>query len=94
MKATLLLNIRQAIAANAFVQLKIWKVPRPVPGSAHDLKHSLAFVVAGQCVLRYDNERGKGDHRHADGKEAPYAFTTPAQLLADFWVDVDQRRPK
>ncbi len=93
MNATLLLNIRQAIATNAFVQLKIWRVPQPVPASAHDLKYSLAFVVAGQCV-RHDNERGKGDHRHADGEETPYVFTTPAQLLADFWADVDQRRPK
>jgi hypothetical protein len=57
-------------------------------------RYSLASVVAGQCVLRYDNERGKVDHRHADGKETPCVFTTPTQLLADFWADVDQRRPE
>jgi hypothetical protein len=48
--------------------------------------------VACVCVLRYDNEAGKGDHKHLGGEEASYAFTTPAQLLADFWNDVDHWR--
>jgi len=46
------------------------------------------------CVLRYDNEAGKGDHRHVDATETAYAFTTPDRLLADFWKDVDNWRPK
>ena len=33
-------------------------------GSTHDYKYALAYVVAGQCVIRYDNEAGKGDHKH------------------------------
>jgi len=44
-------------------------------------------------VLRYDNEAGKGDHRHVGDVETEYRFTTPDQLLADFWRDVDQWRP-
>jgi len=44
--------------------------------------------VKGECVLRYDNEAGKGDHRHAGKTERPYRFTAPAQLLADFWADI------
>jgi len=36
----------------------------------------------------YDNERGKGDHRHFQGKETSYKFTTVEQLVADFWKDV------
>jgi len=39
-------------------------------------------------VLRYDNEGGKGDHRHFGGKESAYAFTTPEKLLADFQRDI------
>jgi hypothetical protein len=46
----------------------------------------------GVCVLRYDNEAGKGDHKHVGEQEVPYTFTTPAQLLADFWDDVDNWR--
>jgi hypothetical protein len=42
------------------------------------------------CVLRYDNEAGKGDHKHVGESETPYGFTTPAALIADFWRDVDE----
>lgn len=38
--------------------------------------------------MRYDNERGKGDHRHFGRREEPYLFTTPEALLADFDADV------
>lgn len=89
----LLFQERHSLGSDAFADLRVWRVPRPVPGSGHDDKYALAYVVAGACVLRYDNEAGKGDHRHVGGTEAPYAFTTPAQLLADFWSDLDTWRP-
>ena len=47
-----------------------------------------SYVVAQVCVIRYDNERGKGDHRHWRGKEQPYAFSGPRQLLKDFEADI------
>lgn len=31
---------------------------------------------------------GKGDHRHFDGDESAYRFTTPEQLIADFQGDI------
>ena len=92
MKAKSLLHERRVIAENAFVELVVWQVPSPVFGSAHGFKYRLAFVVNGVCVLRYDNEAGKGDHKHIGEKETPYDFTTPSQLLADFWNDVDHWR--
>nr|WP_295388327.1 DUF6516 family protein [uncultured Thiodictyon sp.] len=52
-------------------------------------KYRLAFVVDGVCVVRFDNEAGKGDHRHLGPVEIPYAFTTLPELLADFWRQVD-----
>jgi hypothetical protein len=39
-------------------------------------------------VLRYDNERGKGDHRHSTTTEEPYVFLTPDRLMSDFEADV------
>ncbi|WP_136067490.1 toxin-antitoxin system TumE family protein [Modicisalibacter radicis] len=92
MKAELLLRERHQVAANAFAELRIWRVPQTVRGSRHEYKYALAYVVAGECVLRYDNEAGKGDHKHIGAEEVPYTFTTPARLLADFWADVDQWR--
>lgn len=94
MKAELLLRERHLLAEDAFVELRIWRVPAAVQGSAHDYKYALAYVVAGRCVLRYDNEAGKGDHRHVGALEMPYRFTGPDALLADFWKDVEQWRPE
>ena len=93
MRAQLLLRVRHVIQEGAFVEVVVWRVPNSVRGSAHRFKYSLAFVVGGACVLRYGNEAGKGDHRHVGDEETPYAFTTPERLIADFWRDVEERRP-
>ena len=60
----------------------------PVAGSAHEFKYRLAYVVDGICVLRYDKEVGKGDHRHFGQRESAYSFTTPEALLAGFERDI------
>ena len=43
---------------------------------------------AGECVFRYDNERGKGDHRHFGARDVDYAFSNPDQLMLDFNADI------
>jgi hypothetical protein len=48
--------------------------------------------LSGVCVLRYDNEAGKGDHRHIEDREEIYRFRDPKKLLEDFWNDVEARR--
>lgn len=88
--AELLYSRREPIGETAFTEIVLWKVPRPVPGSSHSFKYRLALVVDGVCVMRYDNERGKGDHRHIDGREEPFVFTTPAELFAAFEADVER----
>jgi hypothetical protein len=79
---------------DAFVELRIWRVPATVPGSVHDYKYAPAYVVAGQCGLRHDNEAGKGDHRYIGAIETSYRLTTPDALLADFWDDIERWRPE
>lgn len=93
MRAVLLLRERCVLAENRFADVAIWRVPSPVPGSAHDYKYRLALVVDEVCVLRFDNETGKGDHKHAGTREAPYTFTTLDQLVKDFWQAVETWRP-
>ena len=88
MKAVALVRRRVVFSADAFVEVVIWRVPKPVPPSTHLFKYRLAYVVEEQCVLRYDNEYGKGDHRHTETTEDPYTFSTPDQLMADFETDV------
>ena len=75
--------LRQKVVYS-FAELVLWRVPEPLPGSSHWFKYRLAYVVNGECVLRFDNEAGKGDHRQVDGKEGPYAFLSPEKLLSDF----------
>lgn len=88
MKAALLVRRRVIVALDAFAEIVIWRVPQPVAASTHDFKYGLAYVVGGECVLRYDNERGKGDHRHVGTTEEPYTFSSPEQLMADFEADI------
>jgi hypothetical protein len=92
MNATLLLNVRHPIATDAFVEMVVWRLPSPLSGSRHDYKYRLALVVNGNCVMRYDNELGKGDHKHMGEEETLYPFTTPEALLDDFWRDIDNWR--
>lgn len=88
MKATLLLRTRVVYSQRAFAELVLWQLPKPLAGSSHSYKYRLAYVVNGNCVLRYDNEAGKGDHRHYAGRESTYSFSTPEKLLSDFQRDI------
>ena len=88
MKATQLIQTRITYAESAFAELILWQLAKPVEGCSHRFKYRLAYVVHGVCVLRYDNEIGKGDHRHYASKENAYVFTTPEQLIADFQHDI------
>lgn len=90
MKATELLRRRIPYTEAAFAELVLWQLPAPLPGSSHSFKYRLAYVVAGVCVLRYDNESGKGDHRHFRDKESRYAFDDVDKLLASFQRDIER----
>ena len=90
MGATLLLRTRIILADDAFAEMVLWRVTRPLPGLKHSFKYRLAYVVDQQCVLRYDNETGKGDHRHLGSVERRYRFTTPDKLIADLQADIER----
>jgi hypothetical protein len=92
MGVDLLLNERRVLSESAFVEMVVWRLDEAPRGSAHTLKYRLALVVDGTCVLRYDNESPKGDHKHVEDKEEDYIFTTAEALLRDFRQDVDKWR--
>ena len=92
MKATRAFYDRGEFADGAIVEMTIWRVPEPVPGSAHAFKYSLFYGYPGQRLVSYDNERGKGDHRHLKDREERYAFSSVEQLMADFLSDVRRVR--
>lgn len=70
------------------IEIAVWELDAPLLPCAHRYKYRLFFGTAGACRVRYDNERGKGDHRHIGEREEAYAFVTLEGLLADFERDV------
>ena len=89
MDAESLLAQRFALDEASFVELVVWRLGESVEGCSHNLKYRLAYVVNGTCVVRYDNETGKGDHRHVGGREMAYRFRSLGALQVDFWGDVN-----
>lgn len=87
--ATSVLDFRLSLTESSFVEIVIWEVPDPVQASAHAFKYRLALVSDGVCRLRYDNEAGKGDHKHIGAAEIPYKFRGIDKLQADFWKEVE-----
>lgn len=61
-----------------------------LPSCSHRYKYRLYYGLSGECRVRYDNERGKGDHRHFGEQEGEYAFVSIEQLLDDFRSDVER----
>mgnify|MGYP000868154467 CR=1 FL=1 len=92
MKARLAFHDKQVLADGSIVEMKIWELPESAQGSTHRLKYSLFYGWPGRRMVGYDNERGKGDHRHVQDKEDTYAFSTPEQLIEDFLADVRRVR--
>jgi hypothetical protein len=92
LKARLLYSFKQSYDDGAALEMVIWEVPRPVAGSAHPCKYRLYYGYPGRRVVGYDNETGKGDHRHLEGEETDYAFTSVERLVEDFLADVNTRR--
>ncbi len=92
MTAQLITAIKNINPDGSILEIVIWKVPKPVPPTEHGYKYRAVYVVDGVRIVGFDNERGKGDHCHIDGKELPYAFIGVDQLLEDFIAAVETRR--
>lgn len=88
MSALLIFRDKRTLPSGAIVEMRIWQVPSPVPPAEHLFKYSLFYGRNGQRLVGYDNERGKGDHRHLGDLEFPYQFKTVEQLIRDFLADV------
>jgi len=84
-KATLLLDYK-ARQGELTLQMVLWKLPRPTTDRPHGIKYRLYLGQEGRTLVRYDNETGKGGHRHAgaDETELPYRFASLEKLVADF----------
>ncbi len=74
-------------------EMIIWRLPGRNRESSHGLKYRLYYGTAdGVCLVRYDNETGKGDHKHTNNKEKSYQFENVEKLIEDFQKDIDKCR--
>jgi len=89
MKATLIRHDRFNDEFGNLVEIKIWSVS-VTEHTIYGLKYSLVYIVNGERVIGYDNERGKGDHKHSDGGEVPYQFRDVDGLVDDFVNDLEE----
>jgi len=86
MKATQLLR-RKFSQGDTLVEMVIWKLPKSSHSHPHGIKYRLYCGRGGECIVRYDNEAGKGDHRHYGAAEEPYTFSGLDRLVDDFMQD-------
>lgn len=90
--ATPLRDRKIVLSDGGIIQVRVWVLLTPVPPCAHRYKYSLFYGKNGERLVGYDNERGKGDHKHVTGIETAYRFTTVEQLFEDFTRDVENIR--
>ncbi len=80
-------------ADGAIREMVLWQLPKKTAEKTYGLKYGLYYGLAdGTCIVCYDNETGKGDHRHRDDQEEPYQFTDVETLVADFLEDIEKAR--
>ena len=92
MAAELLHRSRYVYADGALREMVLWKVPRTASHPS-GLKYRLYYGDSeGNYLVRYDNERGKGDHWHGIDEETPYLFIDVDVLVADFLADIRRMR--
>jgi hypothetical protein len=92
MDADLIVDFKDLTPEGGIIQMRVWKVPEPVPPSPHTFKYRLYYGIRGERIVGFDNGRGKGDHCHLDGREQPYRFVGVEQLIEDFITEVERRR--
>ena len=88
MNAKLIVRDRTLYEGGYISEVVIWSVPESVPPCKHGYKYRLFYGRPGERIIGYDNERGKGDHRHLRRVELSYQFVSIAKLLDDFEADI------
>lgn len=88
MKAVKIYEDKDVFDNGLIQEIVVWRVPEPVPPSVHYFKYRLFYGGPGGRLIGYDNERGKGDHRHVGETEHPYEFRGWEQLIDDFLADI------
>ena len=92
MKATRIFYDKVVLPDDSILEMNIWRLPELSKERPHGLKYSLFYGRDGERLVGYDNERGKGDHKHVGDKETRYRFLSVERLVADFLADVERAK--
>ena len=65
----------------------IWQLPDRSMERPHGLKYRFFCGTKSNCLVRHDNETGKGDHSHYGDREEAYHFQSIERLVEDFRND-------
>jgi hypothetical protein len=91
--AKLIYKRKTTYSDGTVVEMAIWELPDRSDERPHGLKYRLhCSKIDGSLIVRYDNESGKGDHRHYRDKEVAYQFKDVETLIADFLRDIAAER--
>jgi hypothetical protein len=88
-RAKLLLHRKFRYDDGAIREMILWQLPQADEERPHGLKYRLFYGKNNERLVCYDNESGKGDHKHVAGQEYPYHFVSVGQLLRDFMADIE-----
>jgi len=89
MKATLIYRKTETLVNGVKLEMVIWQLPAASLDRPHGIKYRLWAGYAGNTLVRYDNEAGKGDHKHVGATEMSYLWQGLEKLVADFIADVE-----
>jgi len=93
MKAKLIYQEKFIYSDGSIREMVLWRLSKKTPDRPHKLKYRLyCGLMDGTCIVRYDNEADKGDHKHIKGREKTYRFTDVETLVADFLEDIEKAR--
>jgi Family of unknown function (DUF6516) len=73
MKARFLFHERRLFDDGAIMEMKIWRLPEPVPPTTHGLKYRLFYGYPGRRLVGYDNERQRATTSISTTESCPTA---------------------
>ena len=95
MAARLIYREKYIYSDGAIREMVLWQLPHRVPDRLHGLKYRLYYGLGdGTCLVRFDNESGKADHKHVSNQERSYHFIDVETLVADFLAEIEKARRK
>ena len=82
-------------AASRSTLMVLWQLPHKTPDRPHGLKYRLDYGLGdGTCLVRFDNESDKGDHKRLGSQAESYRFIDVETLVADFLAEIKKARRK